>query len=231
MNSLRDKDLDAHEESHSEAEHEISLGTATILGIFFALALVCAGFFGFGYSLGRKSAPAPVVAAAPPAAESGTLFSAFKPAAGSPASHPNSQAADPQPDAPPPAPVAPSAPTIPPAAARNGATPADAIIVGDKLGGEKSLAARPATPQPAPANLQPATTPTGAFMVQIAAVSTQDIADIEVTALKKYGFDVVVRHEPQDQLLHIQVGPYATRKDAEAMRQTILAHGFNAIVK
>jgi DedD protein len=224
MNSLRDNDLDAHEESHSGAEHEISLGTATILGIFFALALVCAGFFGFGYSLGRKSAPAPVVAAAPPAAESGTLFSAFKPAAGSPASHPDPQAADPQPDAPSPAPVAPPAPTIPPAAARNGATPADAIIVGDKLGGEKSLAARPATPQPA-------TTPAGAFMVQIAAVSTQDIADIEVTALKKYGFDVVVRHEPQDQLLHIQVGPYATRKDAEAMRQTILAHGFNAIVK
>jgi cell division septation protein DedD len=91
----------------------------------------------------------------------------------------------------------------------------------------------PATsqPQPAAVSSQPAVSPTGSFMVQIAAVSTQEIADIELTALKKYGYDVVVRHEPQDQLLHIQVGPYATRKDAEAMRQNILAHGFNAIVK
>jgi len=68
-------------------------------------------------------------------------------------------------------------------------------------------------------------------MVQIAAVSSQEIADIEVAALKKDGYDVVIRHEPQDQLLHIQVGPFANRKDAEAMRANVLAHGFNAIVK
>jgi cell division septation protein DedD len=81
------------------------------------------------------------------------------------------------------------------------------------------------------ANPQPAISPNGAYMVQIAAVSSQEIADIELAALKKYGFDVVVRHEPQDQLLHIQVGPYATRKDAQAMQAIVLAHGFNAIVK
>ena len=35
-------------------DREISLGTTTILGIFFALALLCAVFFGFGYSqIGR----------------------------------------------------------------------------------------------------------------------------------------------------------------------------------
>jgi cell division septation protein DedD len=50
-------------------------------------------------------------------------------------------------------------------------------------------------------------------------------------ALKKDGYAIVVRHEPQDQLLHIQIGPFATRKDAEAMRQRVLADGFNAIVK
>ena len=44
-------------------EREISLGTSTILGIFFALALVCAVFFGFGYSMGRRSST-PAVAAA-----------------------------------------------------------------------------------------------------------------------------------------------------------------------
>ena len=40
------------------AEREISLGLPAILGIFFALALVCACFFGFGYTMGRKLAQA-----------------------------------------------------------------------------------------------------------------------------------------------------------------------------
>ena len=66
---------------------------------------------------------------------------------------------------------------------------------------------------------------------QVAAVSSQDIADIEVAALKKDGYAVVVRHEPQDKLLHVQIGPFADKKEAEAMRQRVQADGFNAIVK
>ena len=50
-------------------------------------------------------------------------------------------------------------------------------------------------------------------------------------ALKKDGYAVVVRHEPQDKLLHVQIGPFTDRKDAEAMRARVLADGFNAIVK
>ena len=227
MNSLLDTDLNSQDDSHSGADHEISLGTATILGIFFALALVCAGFFGFGYSLGRKSTQIAAATPIPPVNQSQTLFNALKPAAGSQTGH--SAPVEPAADASVPATANQPAPVVLPlAAAKNGASPADAIIVGDKPAATKPPAP---TQQPATANLQPANTPAGNFMVQIAAVSTQDIADIEVTALKKYGFDVVVRHEPQDQLLHVQIGPYATRKDAEAMRQTILAHGFNAIVK
>ena len=68
-------------------------------------------------------------------------------------------------------------------------------------------------------------------MVQVAAVSSQDVADIEVSALKKDGYAVVVRHEPQDKLLHVQIGPFADKKDAEAMRQRVIGDGFNAIVK
>jgi cell division septation protein DedD len=106
------------------------------------------------------------------------------------------------------------------------ATPADGTIAGEK--------ATPAAPQAANGNQQPSagnTQDAPSFMVQIAAVSTQEIADMEVAALKKDGYNVVIRHEPQDQLLHIQVGPFANRKDAEAMRLNVLAHGFNAIVK
>jgi cell division septation protein DedD len=52
-----------------------------------------------------------------------------------------------------------------------------------------------------------------------------------LNALKRRGYDVTIRHEPQDKLLHIQIGPYPTRKDADVMRQRLLADGYNAIVK
>jgi len=219
VNRPLDSDYDdPHQDEPSTGDREISLGVPTILGIFFALALVCACFFGFGYTLGRKSAQNAVSAEIEAPASSSI---SVKPAAGSvtgePTPAPTTMSAAPAPAATVNVPV-----STPPAAATpaqsSGATAADGMIVGD---------AKPAPVVP-PA---PAIAPNGTFMVQIAAVSSQDIADIEVAALKKYGYDVVVRHEPTDQLLHVQIGPYATRKDAEAMRENILAHGFNAIVK
>src|ERR1700749_4559338 len=47
--------LDAEEEEETTAR-EITLSTASLLGIFFGLVLVCGVFFGFGYSLGRGTA-------------------------------------------------------------------------------------------------------------------------------------------------------------------------------
>jgi DedD protein len=100
------------------------------------------------------------------------------------------------------------------------ATPAIAVA--------QSAATR-ATPPPA---LTPATvistTPT---MVQIAAVSHQEDADVLVSALKSHGFSVTVRNEAQDKLLHVQVGPFASRDQAKAMRQKLLDAGYNAILK
>jgi len=80
----------------SDAEREISLGTPAILGIFFALALVCAGFFGFGYTLGRRSAQsANVDTAAANASDATSSNGSAKPAAGlfSPPSAPAPQPA------------------------------------------------------------------------------------------------------------------------------------------
>lgn len=68
-------------------------------------------------------------------------------------------------------------------------------------------------------------------MVQIAAVSHPEDADVLVRALKKHGHDVVTRQDPSDHLIHVQLGPFSNRKDAEAMRQTLLTEGYNAIVK
>jgi cell division septation protein DedD len=64
---------------------------------------------------------------------------------------------------------------------------------------------------------------TGSFVVQVAAVSHQEDADLLMGALKGRGYAVVERTEPQDKLVH--------RKDAEAMRQRLLSDGYNAIIK
>ena len=198
------------------ADREISLGTPTILGIFFALALVCACFFGFGYAMGRKSAQS---AGAPFQATSSSGIGSAKPTAGSPAGRPVIAATQPAPD---PSPAVVQTATVPiatPSASRKVITPADGAIVGDRIPA--------ATPQSATSNLQPATS----FVVQVAAVSSQDVADILLASLQKKGYIVAVRHEPQDKLLHVQIGPFPDRKEAEATRQRVLADGFNAIVK
>lgn len=73
--------------------------------------------------------------------------------------------------------------------------------------------------------------PAASTMVQIAAVTHQEDATILVSALKRHGYTVVVRNEPNDSLLHVQVGPFATRDQAKAMRARLLADGYNAILK
>jgi len=215
----RDPDRSAPE---SGADREISLGLPAIFGIFFALVLLCAGFFGFGYTMGHKSAQAAPVDTSAASADTSSYGSA-KPAAGSLASQPEALATPPaadssaapvvaQPDSAATSPATPASPTA------NAAPPADAAPV--------------ATNSPSAAgNRQPAAAPTGTIMVQIAAVSSQDVANILLASLQKKGYSVVIRHEPQDKLLHVQIGPFADRKDAEAMQQRVLADGFNAIVK
>jgi cell division protein FtsN len=217
-----------------DAEREISLGTPAILGIFFALALVCACFFGFGYTLGRKSvqsANADTAAANPETSSNGSA----KPAAGSFFNQPTEPAPQPAQDvsASPPAQIdttsAASAATLTPT--KSAVSPADTMIAGEKP---------PGAPQPA-ASAQPATSAlqlttnnqqlTTSFVVQIAAVSSQDVADILISSLQKKGYTVAVRHEPQDKLLHVQIGPFPDKKQAIAMQQRVLADGFNAIVK
>src|SRR5271154_1197445 len=55
------------EEEEEVKASEITLSTASLLGIFFGLVLICGVFFGFGYSMGRGtgSTPATVATAEP----------------------------------------------------------------------------------------------------------------------------------------------------------------------
>ena len=52
-----------------------------------------------------------------------------------------------------------------------------------------------------------------------------------MNALHAKGYTVAERTEPQDKLVHIQVGPFSSRRDAEAMREKLIVDGYNAIVK
>jgi cell division septation protein DedD len=68
-------------------------------------------------------------------------------------------------------------------------------------------------------------------MVQIAAVSHAEDAEVLVNALRKRGFAVVARRDAADGLIHVRIGPFANRNDANATRQKLLNDGYNAIVQ
>lgn len=67
-------------------------------------------------------------------------------------------------------------------------------------------------------------------MVQIAAVSHMEDANVLMGALLKRGYAVTARREPGDNLIHVQVGPFANRADADAMSEKLLNDGYNAVV-
>ena len=202
---------------------EITLSTASVLGIFFGLVLVCGVFFGFGYSMGRGAemgtqvikiggAPAPAVPDAvtaddaPPAPPQ---HAAAQERVAPPAQAPASPAAPASLETSSEAPVRHEAPRKPSPALQAAIVEQPAAVAAD-------MSAPSGSGQP---------------MVQIAAVARREDADVLVTALRQRGYGVIIRNEPQDKLLHVQVGPFANRTQAIAMKQKLLSDGYNAIIK
>lgn len=215
--------LDNDMQDSDPQEREISLGTATILGIFLALALVCAAFFGFGYSMGRHATPS---AAATPAPDTKTdaadsTFSQFKsqptPAATDNSSSDNAQA-DTDTQAPATSERAPEPVAVPqttakaPAVARNVTFP---------------VPSQPA----ATARTVPAAGGSQSSIVQVSATSRRGDAEALIAALQQKGYAAAIRQEPQDKLFHVQIGPFATKVEANAMRKRLDTDGYKAIVK
>jgi len=204
--------------STEQQDTEITIGTGRMLAIFFTLVLVCAFFFAIGFSLGRRTAMAGagILPAAP---------------AGSPAA------------------------IVRPSAAKNDATQATPQsgdfsfykAVGEKTAdssltppasapptsASSSSAAAPVPEAPPKTAPNAATAPaSGSYYVQVAAVSRQEDADSLVEALKKKQYPAFTANTAAaDKFFHVQVGPYADVKDAEAMRVRLLADGYNPIVK
>ena len=213
-------------------ERELTLSTGAILGIFFGLVLLCGVCFAVGYNMGRKSLPTPLAINDTNSdtlpADSGNNA---KPAPGSPLD--TATVAPPAPVAP--APVTPKpAPVVrrPPPPVTDDATTPDTSSAAPRATAETIAPVVRTVP---PSALMPgasgSASPVGSIMVQVAAVSHQEDADLLVGALRARGYVVSARPGASDGFIHVQVGPFSSKPAAEAMRQRLQSDGYNAILK
>jgi DedD protein len=228
MNHLLDD-----EDDMTPKHRELTFSSGAIFAMFFGLVLSWGLFFALGFNLGSHKATAPEKSDNSDSSSAPTAnFSSFKPAAGSPAGGAStlrpaaSESNNASLSVPP---ASSSSPANSPAATPANTEEPEPVHATPVAMNRTAPAPAPAPPQPAVAT--PASTATGNFIVQVAAVSHQEDADLLVTALKAKGYAVAARSEPQDKLVHIQVGPFNNRAAADAMRQRLLGDGYNAIIK
>ncbi len=203
----------------SEAPTDLVLGAPALLGIFFAIAVVCAVCFGFGYSvhsspLQARVTPAPTVTHVPrPLGPSPSAARQDTAEANEDLEAPGELSGlPPEPDHTGGMPLTQAKPK-----------PAPAVrLVPQPVTGQSSLAK-----VPEPSGLAPFE----GLMVQIAAVSRASDAQTLAAALRHDGFAAIVRSAAGDPLFHVQVGPFVTREAAKAMRTRLADTGYNAFIK
>ncbi len=234
----------------SSEDTEITLGAGKLLGLFFLLAAICGVFFSIGYALGKSSgreqaandqvqvSGAPDVAAASPGSvgEKPSPAVAVKPESQTPASEdPNATSKQ-------------SPLTFYKAVQQSGteaqsteqakASTAEPKTMTATAAGAppdtaaSSAAAEPRTAPDVMSHTSPVTGP-GTLVVQIAALSREDDAVSLAGALRKKNYNVFVVNNPvtNDKLYHVQVGPFATLAEAQAMKAKLVAEGYNPIIK
>jgi len=191
---------------------EITLGTGRMLALFFALVVICAGFFAIGFSLGRKATgigSGNVLAAQP-----GNPSSVVRPSPG-------------KNNSPPPTPTSGDFSFYKAVEQKNADTKLTPI---DSQ--SPPAAAAPSEPPKTDENSTTAAPTSNAYYVQVAAVTRQEDADSLVEALKKKQYPAFSANNPSvDKFFRVQVGPYADIKDAEIMRGRLIADGYNLILK
>ncbi len=199
----------------SQQDTEITLGTGRMLAIFFAFVLVCAFFFAIGFSLGRKTTTA--AAGLSINSPTGAPVSAIRPSPGkTEASKPAEEMSFYK--------------AVGEKNADTALTPQDAATQTSKT--QPSTETAPAEASPKPASDAAAPPATGGYYVQVAAVTRQEDADSLVEALKKKQYPAFIAgNSAADKFFHVQVGPYADVKDADAMRARLISDGYNPIVK
>lgn len=224
----------AFEPVQERRDRELTLGPVTLGLLAVGLLTLCSVCFVFGYAVGHGNAGSASTASpsAGTPAIAQLLNSPSKPSAGQTGAQPQlpSTATD-QPAAADADSTSGQAPVAVPVATNPGtATPATPVQPPVHTG----LTGQPAVAQSVPAaggSVQPALAQGSGILVQIAAVSRPEDADVLVGALRKRGYAVAARRDPTDGLLHVQIGPFANRNDAFAIRQKLLNDGYNAIVQ
>ena len=190
---------------------EITLGTGKLLGLFFGLVVVCAVFFGLGFSLGRNSVKTGLtLQETPTSSGQAENAGAAKTTPGTPEKI---------------VPVAEQ--TTSPADTNQAAAQAPSPVVTSPAPAAQGQAGT----TPSPELQKPSPVALGGYTVQVAAVSKQEDADALVDALKKKSYPVFVASAANDKLFHVQVGPFGELKDAEAMKSKLMGDGYNPIVK
>jgi cell division septation protein DedD len=206
------------EEKNMSQDTEITLGTGKLLGIFFGLVVICGAFFTLGYLLGHSTGAAGASTQIVGSATTPAASSAGKPSGVNKAPETTVQNCPP------------GSPNCTPA---SGPDSTFVNSVSNKTPNNQLTPAPAPSTTPVPA-ANPAPTPTGAggpYMVQVAAVSKQEDAETLVSALRKKQYPVFSATQPGDSLYHVQVGPFADLKEADAMRVRLAGDGYNAIVK
>jgi DedD protein len=223
------------EQAAPRHDTEVTLGTTALLLIFFGLLALCGLCFGMGYSMGHRGSPENAALPSPANAISAAHTDAgrTKPSANEEASaaatRPSpttSQQGSSSSGA--------SAQNSPAAgaggssnASNNSSQPSQSVSAKPSLGN----AASPVQADVSASTVRPASPAAASLMVQIAAVSQPEDADVLVSALRKRGYAVAAHREPLDGLIHVQIGPFSTRDEADVWRQKLLNDGYNAIVQ
>lgn len=207
-------------------DRELTLGPTMLVALACGLFAVCALCFTFGYSVGRRSAPESEASTVRVAAgASGQAASLQTKPSATQSSFPSQQRAVADVS------TASAADAAPAETAQEPVAPSKASGTAPV---QPALSSQPAVVSPVPGGggkVESALPQSAVLMVQIAAVSHPEDAEVLVGALRKRGYAVTARRDPTDGLLHVQVGPFANLRDASAMRQKLLNDGYNAIVQ
>lgn len=219
----------------SGRDTELTLGGGTLLVLGGGLLFLCVACFGIGYTVGHRATPDQDALNIPPSVSKPAVMptgSGIKPGAGQAQAQPMQPADDASSGSTDEA-VSLTPPQTVPAAAAESAGSTQAHVkpaVEDQT--RPALNPQPSAAPPAPAfQVQPAMTQVQGWMVQIAAVSYPEDAEVLVNALRRRGYTVTARRDVSDSLIHVQTGPFVNRNDANAIRQRLLSDGYNAIVQ
>jgi len=118
----------------------------------------------------------------------------------------------------------PATPEVQPAATPQAAKP----VVEQPSGAPPPAPPPKPAPPPAPVNT-PALS--AGIMVQVAAVTKREDAEVLQDALRRKQYPVIIATAPSDRLFHVQVGPFSDAKEAESTRSRLQADGYNPILK